>query len=346
MLSGAPLSGSDTGVYGLCGIPQAPHGEPAGIILVHGGGGTVYREWVEQWRDWGFTALAVDTCGAFPGTEVLNGRPARIRHEMAGPDGWGGFETHSTNPRDHWVFHAVGAVVAGRNYLRDVQRIDSTRIAVVGISWGGFLTLLASSVTDLGAAVAIYGSGYLRDSPAFAPRINDTEDAGSLWTERWDPSNHLQRCRSPLLMINGTEDPYFPLSAWLLTADIAPNQAVVFRSLRPELVHGTKVAMHIPEGKRFIQSCLTDRRSPLPPVVIWEQRDRHGLRMSAGFDTGEELTRGFLMHRQANGSWSTRELPSPDGRTVQAPIENEATCWIVSCESADGCVVSSRVQWT
>lgn len=42
-----------------------------GIILVHGGGGTAFREWVVMWAKRGYAALALDTRGNGPDKNTL-----------------------------------------------------------------------------------------------------------------------------------------------------------------------------------------------------------------------------------------------------------------------------------
>jgi len=44
-----------------------------GIILVHGGGGTAFREWVVMWAKRGYAALALDTRGNGPDKKHIDG---------------------------------------------------------------------------------------------------------------------------------------------------------------------------------------------------------------------------------------------------------------------------------
>ena len=36
------------------------------MVLVHGGGGTAFAEWVKAWTSRGYAAIAMDTCGQIP----------------------------------------------------------------------------------------------------------------------------------------------------------------------------------------------------------------------------------------------------------------------------------------
>ena len=51
----------------------AYYGAPAGIklpamVLIHGGGGTAFAEWVRLWNKRGYAAIAIDTRGNLPET--------------------------------------------------------------------------------------------------------------------------------------------------------------------------------------------------------------------------------------------------------------------------------------
>ncbi len=76
-----------------------------GIVLVHGGGGKAFKEWVEKWAADGYAAIAMDLGGKGADGKFL---------EKAGPD-----QTHDMkftaiengNPRNVWSYHAVASVI-------------------------------------------------------------------------------------------------------------------------------------------------------------------------------------------------------------------------------------------
>lgn len=68
-----PFNGKPTQVFAYYATPQTLTGSPAaparslpGIVLVHGGGGTAFREWVEIWAKRGYAAIAMDLTGHAP----------------------------------------------------------------------------------------------------------------------------------------------------------------------------------------------------------------------------------------------------------------------------------------
>ena len=64
---GPSFQGKPTRVFAWLGMPALKAGEKApGMVLVHGGGGTAFDEWVRLWVKRGYAAIAMDTCGKIP----------------------------------------------------------------------------------------------------------------------------------------------------------------------------------------------------------------------------------------------------------------------------------------
>ena len=82
-----------------------------------------------------------------------------------------------------WTYHAVAAVVRGHSLLASRPEVDSSRIGITGISWGGYLTCIVAGIDDrLKVAVPVYGCGFLHEDSAWLPTIRQDDDrsAGSL----------------------------------------------------------------------------------------------------------------------------------------------------------------------
>ena len=64
---GADYKGKKTKVFAHIGFPEMKQGErvPA-VVLVHGGGGHAFPEWIRLWNERGFAAIAMDTTGFLP----------------------------------------------------------------------------------------------------------------------------------------------------------------------------------------------------------------------------------------------------------------------------------------
>ena len=68
MLEGEPYKGRPTWCFAYYGVLEwaTEVNKAPAIVLVHGGLGTAYPEWVRMWVRRGYAAICVDTCGAFP----------------------------------------------------------------------------------------------------------------------------------------------------------------------------------------------------------------------------------------------------------------------------------------
>ncbi|HEY0829010.1 MAG TPA: hypothetical protein VGE40_13005 [Bacilli bacterium] len=64
---GMPYLGKQTRVFAFHGVPEVSDDtEVPGVVLLHGGGGTAYKEWVQIWNDHGYAAIAMDLEGHEP----------------------------------------------------------------------------------------------------------------------------------------------------------------------------------------------------------------------------------------------------------------------------------------
>ncbi|GIP31470.1 hypothetical protein J2TS4_06800 [Paenibacillus sp. J2TS4] len=210
---GLPYQGRQTRVFAYYALPEPACGKkvPA-IVLVHGGGGTAFKEWVQLWRDRGYAALAMDLEGQLPLEK--NSRGERPRHEWGGPARQGIFADYGQPLQDQWMYHAVADVILAHSILRSCERVDADRIGVTGISWGGVVASLVAGVDRrLAFAIPVYGCGYLYEADnQYGHSFESMPPEASAKVKRlWDPSSFLHRVSIPMLWVNGSDDPHFPL---------------------------------------------------------------------------------------------------------------------------------------
>ena len=158
---GEPFQGRPTKVFAYYALPEKVDGKLPAMVLVHGGGGTAFREWAELWAKRGYAAIAMDLAGR--GAE-------RKRLPTGGPD-----QSH-TEKFDHiagglknaWPYHAVANVIRAVSLIRGFPEVDADRVGITGISWDGYLTCIVSGVdARLKVAVPVYGCGFLHDNSAW-----------------------------------------------------------------------------------------------------------------------------------------------------------------------------------
>ncbi|MCZ8512039.1 acetylxylan esterase [Paenibacillus filicis] len=145
-LEGPSYRGKPTKIYAYYAVSKVDGDERVpGIVLVHGGGGTAFAEWVRIWSARGYAAIAVDLEGQLPLPKTEQGRP---RHDWAGPQRKGEFADYGLPLKEQWMYHAVSAVMLANSFLRSIERVDPSRIGLHGISWGGIVTGIVSGTDD------------------------------------------------------------------------------------------------------------------------------------------------------------------------------------------------------
>jgi cephalosporin-C deacetylase-like acetyl esterase len=97
------------------------------VVLVHGGGGTAFKEWAELWAKRGYAAIAMDLAGCGPDRKRLaDGGPGQSDKEK-----FGAIDQPS---KDQWTYHAVTNVILAHSLIRSFKEVDAGRTAVAGIS--------------------------------------------------------------------------------------------------------------------------------------------------------------------------------------------------------------------
>ncbi len=220
-----------TRVFAFIGLPEnasKEHPVPA-MVLVHGGLGTAFSQWVRYWNEQGFAAISMDTCGALPLQEGEPTIPGDYpRHEWSGPKGWGAMLQGDWDPEYQWFTHAESAIMFGHNLLRSMPEIDPDRIGITGVSWGAVLTLIAAGIDPrYKAVVPVYGNGFLHENN----RNNNAdwqkmESHGKEWWDaQWDPQNFISKIKAPVLWFASSNDwTLFYPDSWEKSTELIPDE--------------------------------------------------------------------------------------------------------------------------
>ncbi len=216
-LDGIDFKGKPTRFFAWLGLPKEHvDGKVPGVVLVHGGGGTAFAQWVEEWTERGYAAIAMDTVGCRP-TDRFEG--VNVRTGLPGDrPGFVDYQSDIANPHDSWTAHAVATIVRSHTYLRSLPDVDPERIGITGISWGGYLTCITVAVdTRFAAAVPVYGCGFLGES--FPTVKNATED----WLRLFDPCMFLKSAKCPMLFSNRPVDDCYFWESWVRSSLLPPD---------------------------------------------------------------------------------------------------------------------------
>jgi len=263
-LSGITYKERPTEVCAMFALPEQCTEPVPAVILVHGGGGTAFYEWVTLWNQRGYAAIALDLSGQRPAKDQ-NGYEYKVAPSPSG--GPGGCETgiidcDKTDIRDHWIYHAVAAISRTFNYLASLPEIKSDCIGLIGISWGAFTSIIAAGVDHrFQFLCATYGCGFLAEDSMWAEeRKNDAD-----WHEfirLYDPAHYAPFITMPALFANSTNDPCFPVISWEKTIDLI-KLASVRRVLKLDLFHSYPPEGDPPEIRFFADAC-NNRHHQLP----------------------------------------------------------------------------------
>jgi dipeptidyl aminopeptidase/acylaminoacyl peptidase len=184
---------------------EALRGEklPPAIINIHGGPTAQHhREWnvaTQVFVNAGFVVLAPNPRGS---------------------TGYGK-KWREANRRD-WGGKDLEDIARGAAWLGDQKHADPARIGVYGASYGGYLTLMSLALRPdrFAAGVSVVGivswktlaettRGDLRD--VLLRELGDPDKDAELYRER-SPLTHAAKIRSPLLILQGENDPRVPRS--------------------------------------------------------------------------------------------------------------------------------------
>lgn len=337
---GPPYQGRPTRVFAWVGLPEVPPGERApGIVLVHGGGGTAFAEWVRLWTDRGYAAIALDTCGCTPGGENAN----RPRHEHGGPPGWNPFAELDRPVTDQWVYHAVADVLLAHSLLRSLPEVDPERTGVTGISWGGYLTCIAAGVDPrFKFAAPVYGCGFLEDGSIMGDAIRLLpEDQRQTWRDLWEPSVYLPRAEMPILWVTGTNDFGFPLDSLRRSYRLPTGPRTL--AIRIRMPHGHGGPGENPEEIRAFADSVVEEGVPLATAGKLE---RHGSAVRATFDAKSPIARAELCYTADDGRWQDRLWESAparlEGRHAVADLPANATTYFLNLIDERGLIVSTE----
>ncbi len=297
-IKGPEYQGKPTKIFAWYGVPENPKGKVPGIVLVHGGGGRAFYQWVELWMKHGYAAIAVGHSGNLPfaaweGNQGLS--KEKIAELSLNPEGGPleGTRALANVPlKDQWFYHAPNAVILANSFLRSLPEVDSDKIGLTGISWGGFLTCLVAGVDSRFAfAIPVYGCGFLNYESGFGSLLQgmDKKLAGGaeFYQKNFDPANFVGQAKMPMLFINGTNDRFYWVNDWNQTANAAPDAN---RLMMVRFGHSHSVGIRPPEIMAFADS-VTRGTPPLAKVKgVVREKDT----VSAEYVSPVEIARAEL----------------------------------------------------
>ncbi len=330
-----------------------------GVVLIHGGGGTAFAEWVQLWAKRGYAAIAMDLNGSRPpdpafdaktGAPIGHQSDAKLRTPL--PNGGPGqgstekFDSIGGDTSDDWPFHAAASVMRAHTLLRSFPKVDAENTAVTGISWGGYTTCLVASLDDrFKAAVPVYGCGFLHEGESVQkPSIDALGDRRAAWVKAYDPGSLLPCCRVPILFVNGTNDVHYVLDSYMKSYNAVPGEKQM--RIEMNMRHGHPPGWAPQEIGLFIDSkCRSGKPLPIPgkPAIEGDQ-------VKVIYQAAIGLKKAELHYTTETGLRSKRQwitVPATIvGTTITAPKPPaEANTWFITLTDERDAMVSTEVMF-
>lgn len=140
--------------------PVAP-GKYPGLMIYHGGGGNAEINRAKRWASKGYIVMVLDEPG------VAN--PEKASEATTGD--WKKYKYAANRFRvtpdasASTIFEGVLASLQALYLLREQPDVIKDRIGVTGVSWGGYMTTMISSLANkyIRASFSVYGSGFVTE---------------------------------------------------------------------------------------------------------------------------------------------------------------------------------------
>jgi len=342
---GVPWQGKATRVFAWYGVPtdSKNHRVPA-VVLVHGGDGTAFADWVRLWNSRGYAAIAIDTCGSVP---IPAGNNTWQRSPFGGPPCWEeSFEQIDWPEKDQWPYHAVAAIMLANSLLRSFPEIDPDRIGITGISWGGYLTALAASIDRrFRFAALVYGCGFLGEDSYWVPqfRMMDAVKAQK-WLRLWDPSVYLKKAKMPFLWVDGTNDEFYPLDS-LRKSYLLPRVPRTL-SIRVRMPHSHDDGERPEEIFAFADHLLRS----MPSLATVQAPSQRGALVWLSYTAQIPIVKIDFNYTMDRGEWKDRHwttvaVESQSPYEFQAKLPSGVTAYYFNLIDEHGLIVSSDLRF-
>lgn len=349
-------SRDDSEIFAIIATPKSS-GKYPGILVLHGGGGSAEVEKAMAWAQRGYVAVAPDLPGIAEPTKLAGstGKWSALKYGdgrwVATPDG-----------SSSVIFDAVLAAMKALHLLRSQPEVDTSRIGVVGISWGGYLTTMVAGLAgdQVRAAFAVFGCGFYERTSQFSGPNSTLSKMPAAERERWlrdlDAGRRADGIKAAFFTAGATNDFFYWPQAVQATLDAirgeknhlyAPNAnhkvplpgGTIFAKQSDEPFQPTAFQPYpTPNGSKanwmsmevpYFDYYLKGIGKPLPKVSVLESNDPQLARFH--IDAPCLLTKVEVYWAKANPDVAKREwitLPANlSGDDYEALLPEEAAEW-------------------
>lgn len=215
--------------FAYLGVPEnaSETNKAPAVLLIHGGGGTAYYDWVKQWVNSGYVALAMDLEGHIPNInanvsmspqDLYTNSTYTCPHNM-------NYGDSNNEITETWMYYAVKTSILGNSLLHSLEYVNKNKIGACGVSWGGVITSIVTSYDDrLAFSIMIYGSMNNSESNGMVPNYYKTNTKAKIW----DDDTGLSNSETPMLFMSMNDDKCFYPDSTMATASRVENKKICF----------------------------------------------------------------------------------------------------------------------
>lgn len=355
---GVDRNSNKTKVFAYVGYPKGADNTTPAIVLIHGGGGHSFLQWMKLWMDKGYTVIAPDVTGYFPNAknagadESQNGwvyglHGAFMQEGYSSLPNNDGMTYSASALENQWMYHALAATAKAFSLLEQSGKCDPGKIGVTGISWGGVITSLYIGYDSRPAfAIPIYGTAYLDEALSWIKDNFAGKDTRALWSAK----DRLDKVDYPVLWLVWNDDNCFSLNSasksYLDTMNIEGTRLSAVNGM----LHGHSVAWARTESYIFANSIVKGGEE-LPTFVTLPDQNSVSCKVENGkraklYYLTEEMT--YSTHTKygyestfMDQTWKTQSLTLNADGTVSGQIPSDAKVYYIEITAAHNNYVTS-----
>lgn len=324
---GVVYDGKPTQVFAYYSNPDIISGKPSsgkkfpGVVLIHGGGGRAFPQWVAKWARMGYAAIAMDLSGNDgTGKRLPDGGPEQSNENKI-------FNFSSADIKKTWPYYAVASVIQAHSLLLNFPEVEKEKTVVTGISWGGYLTCMMAGLDNrFKAGVPVYGCGFLGESDIFKKQLERLNAADrAIWLTYYDPANYMSVSKMPLMFLNGNKDKHYNVIPYDRNYRLIPP-AQRFVCIKPDMKHNHPAGWESPEIATFFEQVLTKKK--LLPYIVSASADANAIAVQ--YESPSPLLSAVLYYSNdtislnENRSWSFQNATiDPAAKKITTTIPPE-----------------------
>lgn len=320
---GLDYNGKKTRIYAWIGVPAGASSAkkvPA-MVLVHGGGGTAFKNWVEKWNTQGYAAISIAVEGQID--SKAKDSKAWLSHQYAGPKRVGIYGDSDKPIKNQWMYHSVADTILANSLIRSLDFVDSQQVGLMGISWGGVITSTVIGIDHrFNLAIPVYGCGDLSDAANLYGRALGKN---AIYKEAWDPILRMKKVTIPVMWFTWPRDFHFPINkvASCYSSASGQHQLVII----PGMKHGHGPAIALPDAYAFAKSVNSSGSGWIKNI----ENKLEGNTFTATFKSTKPITECELVYATTKVVTGSR-----DWQVVTANAQKQGDRWVATAQLPKG----------